>query len=240
MNTMTPHDGRQGWVPAALNFYDDPLDHDAPTDLVVSTTRRGLLRLALVAAETAARFQREGMSQDPLSWMLAPRALFDGAIGLDACLQRSGCVRGLLLHSLSLGLDADPALIDALADDTDEAWPEAQPSGGGAEVIPFARSPEPRLRLFTATVVAHDGGETVHAFHASLAANEAEVARRIYCRIGAASAHAQIINGFNAADPLVEALVASAMCDTLELIDADPGSPLAAGLDINIEQRFFG
>jgi hypothetical protein len=229
-----------GWVSEALARYDDPLDDDAPTDASVSTTRRGLVRLALVAAETGARFEREGMSHDPMSWMLAPRALFNGASAIDACLKRTGCVRGLMIHGLSLGLDADPAIIDALGADGDEEELEAQPRGPRAEILPFARRPEPQLRLFTATVVSHDRGETVHAFHASLAVDESEVKGRLYCRIGAASVHARIVAGFNPTDPLVEALVAPAMCDTLELIDGDPGSPLAAGLDLNIEQRFFG
>ncbi|HET9639605.1 MAG TPA: hypothetical protein VFP12_10390 [Allosphingosinicella sp.] len=233
-------DSNYGWVSEALARYDDPLDFDVPTDVAVTTTRRGLVRLALVAAETGARFQREGMSHDPMSWMLAPRALFDGASAIDACLERNGCMRGLMIHGLSLGLDADPAIIDALAADGDEEELEAQPRGPGAEILPFARQPEPQLRLFTATVVSHDRGETVHAFHASLAIDESEVKGRLYCRIGAASVHARIVAGFNPADPLVEALVAPAMCDTLELVDGDPGSPLAAGLDLNIEQRFFG
>lgn len=237
MNMMTMFD-----VPAEpampLARYEDPLDDDAPTDAAVLTTRRGLVRLALVAAETGARFQREGVAHDPMSWLLAPRALFEGASAIDACLDRQSCLRGILVHGLSLGLDADPEVIDELAaDDDDEAVVDAERCG--AQILPFGRVAEPEPRLFTATVVSHDGLENVQAFHASLATEEAEVAGRLYCRMGAASADARIVAGFDPADPLVAALVSLAMCDTLALVAENPASPLAAGLDVNIEQRFL-
>jgi hypothetical protein len=237
MNMMTMFD-----VPAEAAMppvrYEDPLGHDAPGDAAVLTTRRGLVRLALVAAETGARFQREGVAHDPMSWLLAPRALFEGASAIDACLARQPCLRGILVHGLSLGLDADPEEIDELAaDDDDDEADDADRCG--AQVLPFGRVAEPEPRLFTATVVSHDGFENVQAFHASLATEEAEVAGRLYCRMGAASADARIVAGFDPADPLVAALVSPAMCDTLALVAADPASPLAAGLDVNVEQRFL-
>jgi hypothetical protein len=49
-----------------------------------------------------------------------------------------------------------------------------------------------------------------------------------------------IVEGFDASDPMVEALVAPAVADTLLLVAQDPRSPLAAGLDLNVEQRFYG
>lgn len=33
-------------------------------------------------------------------------------------------------------------------------------------------------------------------------------------------------------------MISDAMADTLELAAADPGSPLASGLDVLVEQRF--
>ena len=95
------------------------------------------------------------------------------------------------------------------------------------------------LRLFTATIVSNDGFETLQAFHASLAHDVEEVAGRLYMRIGPASVDAVIIPGFDPTAPLIEALVAPAMCDTLAQIAADPKSPLANGLDLNVEQRFY-
>lgn len=237
----------------------DPLGDDQPSDDVVVTTRRGLVRVALVAAEVGGRFQREGLSHDPMSWMLAPRALFHGAAAIDACTRRDECLRGVLLHGLSLGLDADPDDIDELSCDDGLGCPAVQdlepaPSLGrgadadmteglaadrrGAGSLPLRRDAECEPRLFTATVVSHDGFENVQAFHASLATEEAEVAGRLYCRMGPASADARIVAGFDPADPLVAALVSPAMCDTLALVVENPASPLAAGFDVNIEQRF--
>jgi hypothetical protein len=95
----------------------DPLDPDSCRDLPFVVTRRRLVRLALVAAETGARFQREGLDYDPVAWMLAPRELFEGRDGIEGSLGLSGCLRAILLHGLGMGLDADPALIDDLLAD---------------------------------------------------------------------------------------------------------------------------
>lgn len=259
-------------MPLAAAFtaaFPDPLDHDLPSDDVVVTTRRGMVRMALVATEVASRFQREGVQHDAMAWMLSPRALFDGAAAIDACTDRDACLRGTLLHGLSLGLDAEPGEIDALVDDNDvndgndgaadseaidprcagggdldahQLVAEGHRTGGGPRhdnVLPLRPKAEPAPRLFTATVVADDGFETVHAFHASFAMDEAEIAGRLYMRMGAAAADAAIVLGFDHTSPIVEALVSQAICDTLMMIDAEPSSPLAAGLDLNIEQRFL-
>lgn len=101
------------------NAFDmpDPLDPDSGQDLPLLVTRRRLIRLTLVAAETGARFQREGLDQDPVAWMLAPRELFGGRDGIEAALRLDGCLRAILLHGLSIGLDADPAVVDDLLAD---------------------------------------------------------------------------------------------------------------------------
>ena len=102
--------------------YDDPLEDDRPGDIVVSVTRRALARLALVASETGARFEREGIAHDPMAWILAPRSVFGGQAALDASLELNGCTRAVLLHGLSLGLDAAPEDLDELihGDDPEE------------------------------------------------------------------------------------------------------------------------
>lgn len=229
----------------------DPLESDMPTDEVVVTTRRGLTRVALVATEVAGRFQREGVVHDAMVWMLAPRALFGGAAAIDACVDRDACLRGVLLHGLSLGMDADPDDIDALVNDdvgaggdvlTGAAEPAKARGIGGPRhdhALPFRPVDAAEPRLFTATVVHDDGVEMVHAFHASFATDEAEIAGRLYARMGEVAADAAIVVGFDHTSPIVEALVSQAICDTLMMIDAEPGSPLAAGLDLNIEQRFL-
>lgn len=222
----------------------DPIDHDLPGDEAFLATRRGLCRVATVAAEAGARFQRDGTGVDPMAWMLAPRTMFGGEAPIDACLRRGPFLRGVLVHGLGLDLDMGAEEVDELLDGDASELAAASPSpprrgGKGRSAIPTAL-PEPSQRLFTATVVSHDGFETVHAFHASLAIDDAEVAGRLFCRIGGAAAGAVIVEGFDASDPMVEALVAPAVAHTLALVAADPTSPLAAGLDLNIEQRFFG
>ena len=242
--------------------FPDPLDHDLPSDAVVVTTRRGMVRVALVATEVASRFQREGVQHDAMAWMLSPRALFDGAAAIDACTDRDACLRGTLLHGLSLGFDAEPGEIDALVDDDGDTdgdsvdflgenggdWDLRRRVGDGHRPVagrhsdnirPLRPTAGPELRLFTATVLHDDGVETVQAFHASLGTDEAEIADRLYARMGAAAADAAIVAGFDHTSPIVEALVSQAICDTLMMIDAEPSSPLASGLDLNIEQRFL-
>jgi hypothetical protein len=104
--------------------YDDPLDEDCSRDLLVSTSRRGLCRLTLLAAEVGARFARHDAQLDPMAWLLAPRDLFEGRAAIDACLERTHFLRALLLHGLEMGLDADPGEIDDLLRD-DEFPPRA-------------------------------------------------------------------------------------------------------------------
>ncbi|HXG55593.1 MAG TPA: hypothetical protein VNJ03_09475 [Vicinamibacterales bacterium] len=98
----------------------DPLDPDAIDDVAVTTTSRRLVRLAIAAADAGARFAREGLDEDPAAWMLTPRVLFDGLPPIDACQQRGHFTRSVVLHSLGLGLDADPRAIDALLDEEDD------------------------------------------------------------------------------------------------------------------------
>lgn len=236
--------------PAALGGMKiyDPLDADMPTDEVVVTTRRGITRVALVATEVAARFQREAAPHDPMGWMLAPRDLFSGAAAIDACIERGACLRAILLHGLSIGLDADADAIDALVVEPEEKEAEhaARPRRrraarhrGADNVVPIKPVAEAGPRLFTATMVANDGQETIQAFHASLASDEAEIAGRLYMRMGAAAAEARIMPGFDPGDPMAAALVSPALADMLALAADCPASPLAAGLDLNIEQRFL-
>lgn len=99
---------------------EDPMAHDQKDDQVVVTTRRGLSRIAFVAAETASRFEREGIAHDPVAWMMTPRKIFEGLAAIDACLNRHAFIRAAILHGLSWGLDASPEEIDPLIDDDDK------------------------------------------------------------------------------------------------------------------------
>ena len=240
-----------------LPFMIDPLDFDDADDEVVVTTKRGLVRLALVAADTAARFEREAIGHDPVAWMIAPRALFDGRTAIDACLAREDCLRAVLLHGLALGLDADPMTLDALMDDEDhdegehhldDADPSEETRVAGAEdsrddveyAVDRRRKPQrERPRLWTSFLVDEREGGTIQAFDAVVAGDRAEAATRLRARHGSADADAiEISEGFDPNAPLAEALVSPAVADMLAQVAADPGSPLAAGLSVYIEQRF--
>ena len=98
---------------------EDPMGHDEEDDLIISTTRRAITRVALVAAETASRFARENINYDPMAWMMCPRRIFAGSAAIDACLELDSFVRATMLHGLSLGLDAEPEDIDSLLIDDD-------------------------------------------------------------------------------------------------------------------------
>jgi hypothetical protein len=224
--------------------YLDPLDEDAAADEPILTTRRGLIRLVLVAAETGARFHREGIGYDPVAWMLTPRNLFRGRAAVEACLERDECMRAILLHGLSIGMDADPEELDRLAaddaegegffdadfddDDDDELEGVAPDQGqGGAP------------RLWTSLIVDETAGGMTHAFDAVIAGSRAEAEMRLRARHGAKLADGmEIVEGFDAGVPLVEALVSPAVADMLSLVAGDPGSPLARGLSVSVEQRF--
>lgn len=94
--------------------YADPLDRDHPDDAAITMTERQLIRLLFVAAETGARFARERIEMDPAAWLFAGRRLFHGQAAVVACRERDAFVRALLLHGLSIGLDASPEAVDAL------------------------------------------------------------------------------------------------------------------------------
>jgi hypothetical protein len=99
---------------ASTVVYVEPLDRDLPDDPDVRLTHRQLIRLVLIAAETGARFEREGIVMDPAAWLFAPRRLFDGRAAVDACAAHGAFIRAMLLHGLGLGLDAAPEAMDAL------------------------------------------------------------------------------------------------------------------------------
>ncbi len=227
----------QGVSIADAEGFIDPLDPDAFDDVEIVTTRRSLLRLVLVAAETASRFTREGVDLEPIAWMAAPRRLFHGRTAIDACLERESCLRAVLLHGLSMGMDAEPESIDDLVDD-----PFGVDDADAANAADDARSgSDDRCgRLWTSCLVDHDGEGMVQAFDAVIASNRSEAETRLSARHGRISRDKlDIVEGFDANAPLVASLVSPALAAMLEQVDADPGSPLAEGLSLSVHQRFL-
>jgi hypothetical protein len=220
--------------------WHDPMLPDEDGDTRVTVSLRGLSRLALVASEVGARFQREAVSHDAMAWLLAPRRLFDGDNALSACLELEPAMRAVLLHSLGLGLDAESSEIDDLMSDDEDDFEEENevdaidpPTGN---VIPIgAHAP----RLWTAVLVDESETGVMQAFEAVVAPGPEVARERIRARHGARIAHrAEIREGFDATQPLVEALVAPAVGDILSQVAADPASPLAQGLEVTVAQRF--
>lgn len=218
--------------------YEDPLEEDEAADITRLTSRRGLIRLALVAAETGARFQRDEIEHDPMAWMLAPRAVFGGRAAIDACLEREACLRGVLLHGLGLDLDVSRAMIEALACDEaigsapDDGWPRGE--DGSHSNLRRHR----RMRLYSAVHVFARGGELVSLFHASVAPSASVVRERIRSRFGSTAAdHAVIRIGIDPDCSLTEGLLPPAIRELVAGRRRAPRWAELASLDVTVEQR---
>lgn len=113
----TEYDRPEGALPD--RWMIDPLDECSICgSITVSDVE--LLRIVLVAIETGARFQREGISLDPLAWMVAPRRMFGGAPPIEACIRTDACAKAVLVHGLGLDLDIDVEAIELLMEDDED------------------------------------------------------------------------------------------------------------------------
>lgn len=215
--------------------YEDPLDEDALGDAPLLTTRRSVIRVALAAAETASRFAREGTGHDAMAWLTAPRRMYGGATAIDACLDRDACLRTVLLHGLSLGLDADPEDLDELADDgfDDRA------DGGRDDVADGEGGRRAEASLYTCAIACRTASGFLQSFDAVVAHDAAAAAEAFAVRRGVPHVDvAEIDEGFDRSHPLAVALLSPAVTDMLIQVAAEPWSPLAAGLSVSVEQRF--
>ena len=198
-------------------------------------TRVELGRLILLSTEVGARFARDGIPYDPAAWMVAPRRLFGGRSAVDACRAEIPFMRGMLLHSLSCGLDADPDAIDAVLLEHDELAPGSDSSGH----IIHLDVPEPATgpELYTAIVVS-EGDTCCHAFLARMASGADEVLGELKDRLGDRCRDPEIQRGFDPSHPVACAHVSAAITELLHDVAADPTSVLANGLNVFIEHRF--
>ena len=215
---------------------EDPLEHDKVGDPVVTTTRRAISRVAYVAAETASRFEREGIAVDPMAWMMTPRDLFGGKAGIDACLDRLPFTRAVLLHGLSLGMDASPEAVDDIANDDDldddgdyadaefleENFPDDEAFGGA---LMAGSSPSASSRLFSATMDVQRDGCIRHGFHASMATSIDEFRARVGSIFGSEALIGTVCReGLNPGVPLIGRLVSNDLIESLLAADAGAGS----------------
>lgn len=211
----------------------DPLGADRIDDMPVVTSERRLRRLAIVAADTGARFEREGIAHDPVAWLSAPRTLFRGASAIEACQDRDGFMRATLLHGLALGLDADADEMDELLDD--DALDD------GIDVAFNGRPDDAEPKLFTCFVDGPlaDGVRCVQAFCASVAPSGDEMRRRLAARFGGVLADAVVVHeGIDLNHPLADHLVPDGLLRVLAMAEREPAGEFGQGLDVVLEQRF--
>ena len=223
----------------------DPLAEDCPYgDTAIITTRRAITRVALVAVETGGRFQREGIEHDPMSWMLAPRRLFNGRAAIDACLEREHCLRSILVHGLSLGLDLAPTAVDTLLSDDEEDKRRrsrqymSSKRKAGKKRNRSGHRPLAAPRLFTATIIYSDRKLMLQAFHASIAHEPSEISARLCERFGHSAANvADIREGFHQSTPVAMALVQEPVAELIRRVAPEADHPLHNDFAVTIEQR---
>jgi hypothetical protein len=189
-------------------------------------------RIVMLAAETGPRFDREDIAYDPAAGMAAPRRVFGGRCAIDACREELPFLRGMLLHGLGCGLDANPDELDDLIvnPSVDDVRSPASP-----EVVGEPRS---GLELYTAIVVSERRRCTTRIFYAAMAEDAAALLARLAARIGPALMEgAEVRRGFDASHPVVRQSVSEPACKLLAEVALAPFSPLAEGLDVLIEHR---
>lgn len=201
----------------------------------MSWRRSDLLRIAATAAETGARFVRERVDVQPMAWLASPKRLLCGRTPLDACRTPEGFRRVAVLHELSLGLDAAPASVAKINLETLGGWYGTPPG------IVFASRADDDFSssLYNASIVHEDERGCFQIYAAMIARNASEVRRRLRARLGGLLENEATVRlGFDWSEPLACAMVSSAVADILMQAAEDPTSPIAIGLDFQVEQRF--
>ena len=106
-------------------------------------------------------------------------------------------------------------------------------SGGGAAIFD-------QPALYTATLSFSDSrGVAMHAFYAMVADTDEAAWERLRSRLGDLAAQLDIRRGFDPAHPFAISLLSEAVSDLLLMVESEPDSPLAKGLDLLVEQRFL-
>lgn len=239
-NVLVPN--RPSHHESPVLYRDDRLDSDSSDDPITVAGRRGHLRSAPVASETASRLVREKVAVGPMTWMLTPRRMFGGCGAIDGCPSHHEWLRALRPHGLSIGMDADPTRKDASAVADDDDGDECCAADDGEEdgdVAPLAESGQCGPRLWTSFLVVQNESGAVQAFDALIAIDRREALERLRVRHGGRLAdEMRIVEGFDPNLPLAEALISPALAGMLVQVAADPASPLADGLSVSVMQRF--
>lgn len=219
----------------ALSGFSNPYGIDVEDDAELVISRRKLNRLVAVAAKTAGRFSRAGIDLDPLIWMHFPSDHLEGLHPIDACLELKHFETAMLFDEASCNSTPQMTALDVASRPSRVTCRQDGSTRSSEKMTSFAGT----KRLYTATIVDVVGCQYLHVFYASVAKNIFQVAEGLRHRFGKQTADLAIIRpGFDPSDPIVLSLVSEALADMLVLVDAEPCSPLAAGLNIQFEARF--
>lgn len=231
-------------------LWDDPLDDDRGMDERADVTRRGMLRLAVAAARTGARFARDGLEVDPVAWLLAPRTIFDGETAMEACIDLAPFRRCLALHApgADLGLDAEPDEVDEILCGSEESADldvMRQRRGGPGRGMPFSlpdtdngTGADAGPRLYSCSMMRVEPGARVATFVAGVASDEREFRQRLFERYGAMVALSSDVRiGFDQYDPIAASLVSERLADWLAVLAADPACRVEVSFNVVVEHR---
>jgi len=215
--------------------YEDPLQEDDVDDVAVSVTRRGLARIALVASEVGASFDRCDTALDPMEWMSAPRRLFGGAAAMDACLDLGDCLRAILLHQLDAGPDADSATIEALLEDEDDDG-RVMPPRQGYRLKPDATSSEV-TEPYSSRMPFRDDILRTWGLEPLTAPPVEDRRCAFVAQYGMTIARAECIaERSGRTGPHPKALVSQVLVDARGFASLDPRSPMASGQRVEVRQ----
>jgi hypothetical protein len=192
-------------------------------------------RLLYVAGLTGARFSREGSEVSPLAWLTHPSELFDGRSPFEACQDREGFRRAVLLHELALGMSCSPELLVGLSA---EPFLDCQSEAGLKRELDRPCELGSR-HLFTSTLAVETPTGHLQGFCAFVVGDTREARRTVRARYGALlEEQAEVRLGFDPSEPVACSLVSDALCDILLQVEGNPWSELAEGFSICLEQRF--
>lgn len=203
----------------------DPLSEDLEGDVKVAISGRQLLRIVMLAAQTGGRFQRLGITQDPVTWMLAPRRVLDRLAPIDAAQDCELFARGVMFNAVSTELDGDPEVYRDLTGGEVVRYSPVRPCAASE-----AGREEGGLALFTCCVDFRDRSQ--QAVWAMMAADEEEVRDRALQRFGEDAWDAiEVYRGFEESHPLADALVTDGV---LEMLCRAALAPERAGADFEV------
>jgi hypothetical protein len=233
--------------PAPWSWYD-PLGDDAADDARVETSKRGLVRLALAAAQVGARFERDGVDVDPAAWLLAPRRVFDGECAIEACVDLAPFRRCVMLHApgVDVGMDADPEDLDRVLENEPAAQAEmssARRPRRDRSGLPFSFAQTDGAgwsgpRLYSCSMTRVEPGARVATFVAGVAPDERDFRRRLFERFGAMAAlNPDVRVGFDQYDPVVATLVSERLADWLAMVSAEPFRCGDSDFEVVVEHR---